>query len=305
MEKGEAMEELLVTKIQRFSTHDGPGVRTVVFLKGCPLRCKWCHNPETQSGRPQLFFSPQSCIGCGACTAVCPTGAHKLDVDVGHRFDVSKCGGCLRCTRVCPTGAAEPVGVAMRVEQIIEQALRDQAFYGKDGGLTLSGGEPMLQAEGCLALLRAAKEAGLSTAIETCGYFAENDVPELVAQTDLLLWDFKDSNAARHKAYTGVSNERILHNLFLADQSAQQIVLRCIMVKGVNMDEEHYNAIAQVQRELRSCIGVELIPYHAYGGSKMAQLGYSDNGNKDWIPDAAALRTAKETLERLGCVVIG
>lgn len=296
--------ELLVTKIQRFSTHDGPGVRTVVFLKGCPLRCKWCHNPETQSGRPQLFISPQSCIGCGACAAVCPTGAHKLDADGGRRFDVSKCGGCLRCTRVCPTGAAEPVGVAMRVEQIIEQALRDRAFYGKDGGLTLSGGEPMLQAEGCLALLRAAKEAGLSTAVETCGYFAENDVPELAARADLLLWDFKDSNAARHKAYTGVSNERILHNLSLADQSARQLVLRCIMVKGVNMDEEHYNAIAQVQRELRSCIGVELIPYHAYGGSKMAQLGYCDNGNKDWIPDAAALRAAKETLERLGCVVI-
>lgn len=297
--------ELLVTKIQRFSTHDGPGVRTVVFLKGCPLRCKWCHNPETQSDRPQLFFSPQSCIGCGVCAAVCPTGAHKLDVDGGRRFDVSKCGGCLRCTRGCPTGAAEPVGVAMRVEQIIEQALRDRAFYGKDGGLTLSGGEPMLQAEGCLALLRAAKEAGLSTAVETCGYFAENDVPELAARADLLLWDFKDSNAARHKAYTGVSNERILHNLSLADQSARQLVLRCIMVKGVNMDEEHYTAIAQVQRELRSCIGVELIPYHAYGGSKMAQLGYCDNGNKDWIPDAAALRAAKETLERLGCVVIG
>ena len=138
--------ELLVTKIQRFSTHDGPGVRTVVFLKGCPLRCKWCHNPETQLDRPQLFFSPQSCIGCSACIAACPTGAHQSDTNGSHRFNVSKCCGCLRCTRVCPTGASEPVGVAMQVEQIIEQVLRDRAFYGKDGGLTVSGGEPMRHA---------------------------------------------------------------------------------------------------------------------------------------------------------------
>lgn len=297
--------ELLVTKIQRFSTHDGPGVRTVVFLKGCPLRCKWCHNPETQLDRPQLFFSPQSCIGCSACIAACPTGAHQSNTDGSHRFNVSKCCGCLRCTRVCPTGASEPVGVAMQVEQIIEQVLRDRAFYGKDGGLTVSGGEPMRQAEGCLALLRAAKEAGLSTAVETCGHFAEQYVSELAARADLLLWDFKDGNTARHMAYTGVSNERILRNLYLAGQSARQIVLRCIMVKGVNMDEEHYNAIARVRQKLRACTGVELIPYHAYGGSKMAQLGYRDNGNKDWIPGEQALREAKAALERLGCVVIG
>ncbi len=291
------MADLLpVTRIQRFSTHDGPGLRTTVFLKGCPLRCAWCHNPETQSSRQEVMYSEQLCILCGGCAAVCP--AHR--VDETHAFDRAVCQACGRCAALCPTGALEMAATPMTVDAILAAVAQDAAFYGETGGLTLSGGEPMAHPEAALALLRAAREAGLHTAVETCGCFPARYLPELAAVTDLLLWDYKDSDPARHARYTGVSNEGILDNLRQVDALGAAIELRCILVKNVNLNDAHLAAIAETYHGLRRCPGVTLLPYHAYGSSKARQLGRADNARTEWIPTPEDMAHARDFLQSRG-----
>lgn len=288
-----------ITEIQRFCMHDGPGVRTVVFLKGCPLRCAWCHNPETQSPRQELLYYTQKCIGCGACAAVCPTGAHTMREGM-HLFDRSKCISCAKCAEVCPSGALETARKDMTLEQILDVIEKDRAFYKQSGGVTVSGGEPMMQPEGTLALLRACRERGIGTAIESCGCFDARHIPALAELVDLLLWDFKDGNDARHKEYTGASHRQSVKNLMALDALGVPSVLRCIMVKGVNMQPDHYDAIATLWKDLKNCQCVELLPYHAYGGSKMLPLGLADNGRREWIPQDEDLARAKEYLKEKG-----
>lgn len=299
------MDELTlpVTKIQKFCTHDGPGLRTTVFLKGCPLRCAWCHNPETQSADPQFFYSEKLCIGCGACGAVCPNGVHVFESGV-HRLERERCAGCLRCVQACPAGALEACGTRMTLSEILGAVLQDRDFYGEKGGLTLSGGEPMAHPEGACRLLEAARAEGLSTAVETCGYFGSEWVGRLAAGADLLLWDFKDGDPVRHRLNTGVSNELILENLRRADALGARTRLRCIMVKGVNMDETNCRALAACFAGLAHCEGAELLPYHVYGSSKHAQLGLGENGRPDWIPSPADLAGIKRRLRRLGVRVL-
>lgn len=272
-----------VTKIQRFSTHDGPGIRTTVFLKGCPLHCAWCHNPETQTLKRQIFYTERFCIHCGACASVCPGGVHQL-TQQGHVFNAVACQGCLECVTVCPGGACESCSEDMTVSQIMASVRRDRAFYGAQGGLTLSGGEPMVHSEAALELLNAARAEGIGTAIETCGYFSEALIETLAPLVDLFLWDFKDSNPERHRRNTGVSNELILSNLHRLDRAGARIRLRCIIVKGINAEWAHYHAIAALARSLKGCEGVDLLAYHPYGGSKAVQLGRENNGRADWIP---------------------
>lgn len=295
-------ETLPVTEIQRFCMHDGPGVRTVVFLKGCPLRCAWCHNPETRKGGQEILFYESRCIGCGACVSACPTGAHSLYPE--RSFDRELCTACGLCTAVCCTDALTPAKRDMTVSEILSAVERDRAFYGEQGGITVSGGEPMAHPAEVLQLLSACKEAGLHTAVETCGEFSYVFVPLLAQAADLLLWDVKDTNDERHKAYTGVSNRRILENLRLADRVGARTRLRCILVAGVNTEPAHYEAVAELALSLRHCEGVELLPYHAYAGSKMCPLGFPDNGRVDWIPSAETLREAAELLESRGVRVI-
>ncbi len=260
-----------VTDIQRFCMHDGPGLRTTVFLKGCPLRCFWCHNPETQSPEPQLLYHSAKCIACGLC-ASCPAGAHTFENGI-HRFHASACVGCGRCTEHCPTGALSMAGRPMSSEEIIETVLRDQAFYGADGGITLSGGEPMYHPEACLELLRMAKEKGLHTAVETCGHFPSQYVEDLCRYTDCLLWDVKDSVSERHKKNTGVSNSLILENLKRADAYGTPIILRCILLRGINLNEAHLRRVRTLFDSLRHGLRIDYLPCHALGGAKEEALG--------------------------------
>ena len=287
-----------VTEIQRFCMHDGPGIRTVVFVKGCPLRCLWCHNPETQSASQEILFYQNKCIGCGGCAAVCKNGAHCI-TDHIHTFDRSLCTGCMRCTQVCCSKALTPSFTDMSSDEIVAEIAKDRAFYGETGGITLSGGEPFMQPGETLELLQKCKDHGIGTAVETCGYFHTALIPQLVSRTDCLLWDFKDGNDERHKKYTGVSNAKIKSNLLLADSLGAETVMRCIMVKGINMEEEHYTAIADLWHQLQHCRYVELMPYHAYGGSKMIVLGKKDNGNPKWIPADSDMEQAKQFLQKL------
>lgn len=293
---------LPVTQIQRFCVHDGPGIRTTVFLKGCPLRCAWCHNPETQEPTLQILYTQALCLGCGACAAVCPGKAHRFENGT-HSFDVTCCRGCGACAEVCPCGAIEAAGQPMEVEALVAEVEKDRAFYGTEGGLTLSGGEPLLHGAEALHLLQAVQDAGISTAVETCGYFDSKWIPELVKRADWLLWDFKDSNPERHRQYTGVRPEKIWENLYRADAQGARIRLRCLLVHGVNTETAHYQAIASVFHRLTHVESVELLAYHAMGGSKKKRLGYEDNGRKEWIPTAEEMENAKKFLTENGVIV--
>lgn len=292
-----------VAKIQKCSTHDGPGIRTVVFLKGCPLRCAWCHNPETQRPDSQIFYHARDCIHCLSCIQGCVYGAHTEEGGQ-HIYHPELCRGCMACSYACPTGACEAVGSAMDIGDCLDAALKDCAFYGETGGITLSGGEPMFQPEPSIRLIQQAKEHRLTTAVETCGYFEEKYVGRLCRYTDTLLWDIKDTDSARHKRFTGVGTEQIIRNLFLADRAVAHIILRCIVINGVNAQPEHFKRVAELYHSLRHCDAVELIAYHVYGSSKHMLLYGRENAHTEWIPAAEQMRAAQEYLTRAGCRVV-
>jgi len=298
--------KLRITEIQRFCMHDGPGIRTTVFFKGCPLRCVWCHNPETQKPGQEIQFYLSRCIYCGACVEACPEGAQQLDLSGTvpvRRFLREKCVGCLRCVSACPSGALAGALSELSPEEVLGEVLKDKAFYGASGGLTLSGGEPLMQAEGALALLKLAKANGLTTAIETSGCFDPELLPELVPLTDTFLWDFKDSDPERHLKNTGNTGKSCRENLQRADALGAVSVLRCIIVRGVNSEDAHIDAIGKFWHTLKNCREVELIPYHAYGGAKMVSLGLEDNGNTDWIPEPELIRHIADRLRADGVPV--
>lgn len=294
---------LPVTKIQKFCTHDGPGIRTTVFLKGCPLRCVWCHNPETQSRQMELFYSPQFCLACGACVSICPTGVHRLSPQ--HQMDRTRCTGCMACASTCPSGALEACAQWMTTDSIIGEVMKDQAFYGTTGGLTLSGGEPLMHGEGVLPLLQAAKEAGITTAIETCGVFDPHLLDLLAPLTDLFLWDVKDTDAARHLANTGAPLDTGLANLRRADALGAKTRLRCILLKGVNLNNDHLQALTELFHSLRHCEGIELLPYHTYGDAKNLQLGRSSAAHPEWMPTSDQMAAARDFIQhRALCISV-
>lgn len=294
-----SIEKILrISEIQRFCMHDGPGVRTTVFLKGCPLRCEWCHNPETQKKRSELLFYKAKCIECGACASVCPSSVHSFEG--GHTLNREKCARCFRCAEVCPAFALDVSGKDMSVSEILEAVMRDRAFYGELGGLTLSGGEPFGGGDAVIDLLSETRAKGMSTAVETCGYADPELLAASVPFVDLYLYDVKDTDSKRHKRYTGVSNEKIIDNLFLLDSLGARIRLRCILVNRVNTDKSHYMKVAEIAGRLHNLEGVELIPYHAYGGGKATFIGLCDNGREEWIPTEKQINEAREIIGSFG-----
>ena len=295
MSKMNAEMKLRVTEIQRFCMHDGPGIRTTVFLKGCPLRCAWCHNPETQKSSTELLFYQNKCIGCGGCTISCPQGAHAIEKQ--HVIDRAKCTLCAECAKGCPTGALQICGNECTVTEILSVVEKDRAFYGDLGGVTLSGGEPFAQKESTVALLKACKEKGFHTVVETCGYADVDVLCAAIPFVDLFLWDIKDTDDERHKKYTGVSTQKIWDNLVLANAQGAKTRLRCILINGINTNQAHYHKVAKIASSLSHCEGVEWIPYHAYGGTKATFLGGEDSGRKEWIPTPEQMEKAKEIVK--------
>ena len=202
----------LIFNIQRFSVNDGPGIRTNVFFKGCPLNCLWCHNPESKSTKPDLGFIASKCIGCGHCLTQCPGHCHTME-NGEHVIDRSKCLACRACERFC-AGALEIMGREMTVDEVLGEVMKDEIFYKtSNGGMTVSGGEPMIQFPFITELLRAAKEKGLTCCMETCGFAAWARFEEIMPYVDLFLYDIKETDPARHREYTGADNALILENL--------------------------------------------------------------------------------------------
>ena len=263
--------------IQKFSLHDGPGIRTTVFLKGCPLRCAWCHNPESWVHEKQLLYSAEKCISCGSCVTLCPQGCHTLSDSSKHIFERAKCTACGACTKKCYADALTLCGKEMSVEDVLEQVLKDKIFYkNSGGGMTLSGGEPMAQFPFTLELIRQAKTAGLHVAIETCGFAQESQYAQLTELVDLFLFDIKSVDAIKHKEYTGQSNELILKNLRFLDSKGVNIRLRCPLIPGLNDAENDLRAIAELANSLPNVQGIDVEPYHPLGVSKAAQLGMKE-----------------------------
>lgn len=261
-----------IFNIQRFSTSDGEGIRTVVFLKGCPLSCAWCHNPESQRMEPELFFQSKLCIGCGACTEVCRESCHRITAENLHLFDRELCVHCGSCAEVCPTRALQLCGEEKSADEVIAEVLKDKLFYEESGGgVTLSGGEPLLQYDFSKEILQKAKGFGMDTAIETSGY-SQRSLDEILDYVDLWLFDIKLTDGELHKKYTGVSNELIMKNLKQLDALGEKIILRCPIMPGINLTDEHFMRLAAVARELHNISGIHIEPYHPLGISKAAQL---------------------------------
>jgi pyruvate formate lyase activating enzyme len=263
----------VVFDLKRFSVHDGPGIRTTVFFKGCPLNCWWCHNPEGQAEEPELMLRPDRCIGCGACVDVCENEAivTEGDVLVTRR---ERCTACGACVDVCYADARVIVGKRMTVDQVMAEIERDVPFYDQSGGgVTISGGEPLAQPEFLDEILRACKQRGLHTALDTCGFSPWADLDWLRRDVDLFLYDLKLMDAERHRKCAGVSNEQILENLQRLSGREHRIVLRVPVIPGVNDDEENLRQMGAFAAELPSLERVDLLPYHRIGRDKYRGLG--------------------------------
>ncbi len=250
-----------VFDIKRFGVNDGNGIRTVLFIKGCPLRCKWCHNPEGISPEIHLWHVPSRCVNCGSCIAACPQGALSSD-EQGIRIDDEKCDLCGECIRACPTGAMQADAVRMTVDEAMEQIERDRVFYGDSGGVTLSGGECTASPEFSLEVLRQCRERGINTAIET-SMFAPTEVMRAFAEsTDSIIADLKLIDPERHKAATGTDNALILQNFEWLAHSGKDLVIRIPLIPGYTADEENLDGIAAYIANINPDVPVELINFN-------------------------------------------
>ena len=285
-----------VFHIQRFSLHDGPGVRTVVFLKGCPLRCLWCHNPEGMRAHPQLLYAPEKCIGCGLCAPQCPNGLHA--VDSLHTFSREGCAHCGLCADACVSGALQMAGTKMTVTEALAPVLADRRYYKTDGGVTLSGGEPLLQWEFALSPLTACRWEGIGTCMETSGHAPSDRFAAVAAQLDTLYLDYKATGEETHRRLTGVGQALILQNLETAQRMGIPTVLRCPIIPDYNDTEAHFAAIARIAESHSAVYEVHLQPYHRIGLGKSTQLGDS-TPFETRVPEAEEMRRHAETVQRL------
>lgn len=251
----------MIFDIERNSFVDGPGIRTTVFLKGCNLKCVWCHNPESQSFKPQMMFYKDKCKGCGKCKEVCPNNFEKCDF-------------CGKCTFYCPVDARKVCGKEYTADEVLTEVMQDKAFYDNSGGgVTFSGGECMLQVDFLLELLKKCKENGIHTAVDTAGHIPFDSFEQILPYTDLFLYDIKCFDSQKHKQYVGVGNELILQNLKKLFMTGAKIWIRIPVIAGVNDSIEEMQRINKFLVECGKPEKVELLPYHAMGEHKYRSIG--------------------------------
>lgn len=261
-----------VFHIQKFCTDDGPGIRTCVFLKGCHLHCAWCHNPEGISREPLLEYSSVDCVLCRRCETVCPNGVHSF-LGSEHIIDRSKCTPCGACVDSCGYGALSFCGKTMTAGEVMDIALADRFFYEPEGGITVTGGEPLLQPEFVLALGHLAKENAIHFCVETSGAVPFSVLEPLLPLVDLFLYDIKIIDDASHRQYTGISNRLSLENLRKLDSLGKSVVLRCPIIPGVNDRQSHFEALAKLYTPLSHAAGIQIMPYHRMGQGKITRYG--------------------------------
>jgi len=270
--------------IHRFSLNDGPGIRTTIFLKGCPMKCLWCHNPESQSFKPQLSFNPDKCFNCFNCVEACSNGVHKI-INDRHEVEFNLCSLNGDCVSACTTGALKIIGNSSSVDSIMNEVLKDRLYNEKSGGgITISGGEPLAQPKFTKAILTEAKKAGLHTCVDTCGFAKQKVFEDILELTDIFLFDYKATNPEMHFKLTGADIEPVLDNLNFLYRNNASIILRCPLIPEVNDTEEHLNGIINLIKKYPNLKAVEIMPYHTMGRNKSSELGMTYQLNS--IPDA-------------------
>ena len=260
--------------IKRFAVHDGPGIRTTVFLKGCGLSCAWCHNPESIHAQPELLLNPSRCIGCGACVEVCPNDVHSFNESGEHLLRRDRCNHCGKCVDACYSEALLMAGRETTVGEVVDILAEDRSFYETSGGgVTLSGGEPLLQNEFALSLLRCCKEEGFHTAVDTSGHLPWEAIEKALPYIDLVLYDLKSMDSEVHKQYTGSGNDRLLANLKRIDESGVPIEIRMPIIPTVNDTNGSIESAGRFLTALNNIKEVRLLAYHRYAGSKYLSVG--------------------------------
>jgi len=271
----------LITNIQRYSLQDGPGIRTTIFVKGCPLRCPWCHNPETQKTLPEINYNVEKCIGCAKCAEVCPTGATYIEgegTDSFLRFDRTKCTGCGKCVKVCLAGARELIGQSITMDEIVKEALADRLFFmNSGGGVTISGGDPLLFPQFTLELAKRFKKEMVHLAIETAAFCRWTDLEQLVEHVDLFLIDLKTMDAVKYKKHIHGDLNVILKNLENLLESKASVRVRLPIIPGFNDSFEDYEAMVNYLDQIRDKIeSADILTFHSYGEKKYQLLGRDD-----------------------------
>lgn len=287
------MHEARYIDIKRFAVHDGPGIRTTLFLKGCSLRCIWCHNPESRFPQPELAIHYPKCTLCGECAKFCH--CHSI-VDGVHEFNRTECKACGSCAAACPSGALELFGKTMTVDEAAAKLLEDRIFYTDGGGITLSGGEPLLHTEFCTELLARMKAEGIHCAVDTCGNVPWSSFEAVLPNTDIFLYDFKCADSEKHRKLTGCGNELILENLKKLNETGKDIEIRMIMVPEHNMDENDLRAAGEFLAPLKSISAVRLLAYHSLARSKFKAVGHPDTMPDVPSPDVNVLERCAEIL---------
>ncbi|MDR0852130.1 MAG: glycyl-radical enzyme activating protein [Clostridiales Family XIII bacterium] len=262
-----------VFNIQRYSIDDGPGIRTTVFMKGCPLRCLWCSNPESQNAKPELTYRYTSCVKCGACVDACPNKALTLGAG-GIQVDRERCACCGDCVKTCTAEALQISGKEMTIEEVFKTIKRDDVYYEtSDGGVTASGGEILGQADFVAALFKKCHEAGYHTNADTSGYGSEEGLLKILEHSDLVYFDLKHMDPEKHQEAIGISNDVILKNLSIAAKSGVRVVIRFPLIPDYNDTAENLTAMAQFITDLNPEMTIHILPYHRYGESKYAMIG--------------------------------
>jgi pyruvate formate lyase activating enzyme len=300
--KGDVRQVLrgIVFDIMRFSTHDGPGIRTTVFLKGCPLSCAWCHNPESQCARPEVLLRPNLCIACLECVEACPHGAIRAE-EGAPLTDRTRCTVCGACVETCPTDARAVAGREMAVNEVLGEIVKDEAFFEESGGgVTFSGGDPLAQSGFLRTLLEGCRRREIHTAVETAGYAPWAAFERILPYVDFFLFDLKLAVPGLHRKYTGVDNAPILANLRRLAAEASQIVVRIPLIPGINDSAAELAAMGEIVTGLPGAVRVHLLPYHRAGAEKYRRLGreYTLNGLE--APSEAQIAAAATALRQCG-----
>ncbi|MFC1917269.1 glycyl-radical enzyme activating protein [Chloroflexota bacterium] len=290
----------IVFNIQRYSIQDGPGIRTTVFLKGCPLNCQWCSNPESQLAQPEIMLHRTLCDLCSKCIDLCPKNALSI-LNKKLHIDRSLCNACGDCLNICTRKAFSIEGTPMTVDEVIDEVRRDNAFYrSSGGGITISGGEPLIQSDFVASLLEESRRFGIHTCLDTSGYGTLQNVRKIMPNLDMVLFDLKHMNSNVHHQITGVSNNQILKNAQLFDTGVKEIIIRIPLIPEKNTSDENLALSAEFAATLKNVSRIDILPYHRYGEGKYTALGheYQLKGLKP--PSQKEIKHYKKVIESCG-----